>query len=107
MLGKKFHRHDQKNIFLFGLIIGLLPCAPLIAILSYIGLISKNWLQSLAYSLTFGIGTFVSPLILLVFLTGLLPKTIVEKNKIYNRIFNLICGLIIVFLGVNLVRRAF
>lgn len=96
---------DIKSIVLFGLIIGFLPCAPLIAIFSYIGLISKTWLSSLMYSLSFGLGTTISPLILLIILTGLIPKLLINRAAIYYRVFNLICGLIIIFLGIQLIRR--
>lgn len=104
-LQKFILERDIKSVFLFGLIIGLLPCAPLIAVLSYVGLISKNWYSSLSYGLSFGLGTFLSPLILLVMLTGLIPKLVAPKAAIYYRIFNIICGLIIIFLGIQLVYR--
>jgi sulfite exporter TauE/SafE len=98
---------DIKSIVLFGLIIGLLPCAPLIAILSYIGLIAKDGLSSLFYSIAFGLGTALSPLILLVIISGLIPKFITERSVIYYRFFNTICGLIIIFLGIQLIYRGF
>lgn len=96
---------DVKSIILLGLIIGFLPCAPLIAVLSYIGLISKSWPNSILYSFSFGAGTFLSPLILLVMLTGLIPKLFTARLTIYYRLFNIICGLIIIFLGIQLVYR--
>lgn len=91
---------------IIGLSMGLLPCAPLLATFSYIGLISKSWLQSLYYSLAFGIGTFFSPLILLAVFTGLLPR-LLGRSALFGRIFAFLCGLIMVFLGVNLIKRAF
>lgn len=96
---------DSKSIIVFGLIIGFLPCAPLMVVLSYIGLVSKTWLQSIGYSLSFGLGTFFSPLLLLVMLTGMFPKFLRDKTRIY-RIFSIICGLIIIFLGWQLLARA-
>lgn len=105
------HKHilvqDKKSVFILGLIIGLLPCLPLITILSYIGLISKSWSDSLLYSLSFGLGTFVSPLILLVMLTGLIPKLFLDKQEAYSRYFNLVCGVIMIILGLGLIRRGF
>lgn len=98
---------DVKSMVLFGLIIGFLPCAPLIAILSYIGLISKTGLTSLLYSLFFGLGTILSPLIFLIILAGLIPKLLIDRTAIYYRIFNIICGLIIIFLGIQLITRVF
>ena len=87
-----------------GLIIGFLPCAPLLAVLSYIGLISFNWRQSVFYSLVFGIGTLISPLILLVLGAGAISKILLNKPKIYH-IFRFICGLIIILFGLQLILR--
>lgn len=106
-LHKNILEHDKKSIFTTGLIIGLLPCAPLLAILSYVGLVSRTWLSSLLYSLSFGIGTFVSPLILLTILAGIIPRLFLQKKAIYSSIFSLICGLTIIFLGIQLILRAF
>jgi sulfite exporter TauE/SafE len=107
VLGKNVLGQDKKITVALGLIIGLLPCAPLLAILSYVGLVSKSWMQSLLYSLSFGIGTFVSPLIFLVIFASLIPKFLIEKKGIYIQIFNFICGLIIIFFGLQLIKRAF
>ena len=106
-LHKNLLEHDKKSIFAVGLIIGLLPCAPLLSILSYVGLISRTWLASLLYSLSFGIGTFVSPLILLTILAGIIPRLFLEKKAIYYSIFTFICGATIIFLGIQLILRAF
>jgi sulfite exporter TauE/SafE len=106
-LGKTILEHDIKSIVVLGLIIGLLPCAPLLAILSYVGLVSKSWPQSLLYGFSFGLGTFISPLILLAMLAGLMPGFLVDKKGLYAQIFSLICGLIIIFLGLQLIRKAF
>lgn len=96
---------DKKSTFTLGLIIGLLPCAPLLALFSYVALVSRSWYSSLLYSFVFGLGTFVSPLIFLTLLSGLLGKRF--EGKKYYQIFSSICGLIIVFLGLQLVRKAF
>lgn len=107
VLEKNVLGHDKKTTVALGLIIGLLPCAPLLAILSYVGLVSKSWMQSLLYSFSFGIGTFLSPLVFLVILASLIPKFLIEKKGIYIQIFNFICGLVVIFLGIQLMKRAF
>jgi len=106
-LHKNLLERDKKSIFTVGLIIGFLPCAPLLSILSYVGLISRTWLASLLYSLSFGIGTFASPLILLTILAGIVPRLFLEKKAIYYSIFSFICGSTIIFLGIQLILRAF
>lgn len=104
-LERNFLQRDKKSILAMGLIIGLLPCAPLLAILSYIGLISKTWADSLFYALVFGVGTFISPLILLTLLSGVISRLL--KDKKYCQVINFISGIVIVFLGMQLIIRAF
>ena len=106
-LHKNLLERDKKSIFIAGLIIGLLPCAPLLSIFSYVGLISRTWLASLLYAFSFGIGTFVSPLVLLAILAGIIPHIFLGKKEIYASIFTFICGATIVFLGIQLISRAF
>lgn len=106
-LEKNIIGHDKKSMLALGLVTGLLPCAPLLVILSYVGLVSKSWFESLLYSFSFGLGTFISPLILLVILAGLIPKFLVDKKNLYTQIFSFICGLMIIFLGLQLIRKAF
>jgi sulfite exporter TauE/SafE len=98
---------DVKSAIVLGLIIGLLPCAPLLAVLSYIGLISKSWVSSFWFSFSFGAGTFMSPLILLSIFAGWVPEFLKEKRANYLRIFSFFCGLIIIFLGIQLIGRAY
>jgi len=102
---KSIRANNKPSVMMLGLIVGLLPCAPLLAVLSYIGLISKSWFSSLLYGLSFGLGTFLSPLILLIALTGFIPKLLVTRQAVYSRIFSFICGLILILLGVQLMTR--
>jgi sulfite exporter TauE/SafE len=101
-----FLKKDAKTIIIFGLVVGIIPCLPFISLLSYIGLVSKTWFDVLRYSLAFGAGTVISPLFILAALTGVIPKVITRKNKFYI-VFNSICGLILGFLGLRLIMRAF
>lgn len=101
-----FLKNDSKTILLFGVFTGVLPCAPLVTVLAYVGLVSRHWLDSLFYSLAFGLGTLVSPLLLLAMFSGLIPRLLAKQDKFY-RLFNLVCGLIIVFLGWQLARKFF
>jgi len=101
-----FLAKDAKTIILFGLITGILPCAPLISVLSYIGLIGGTWGKSVLYSAAFGLGTIFSPLLVLVVFAGLIPRSLIT-GKSFVRIFNAVCGAVIVVLGVLLLRKAF
>ena len=87
-----------------GLIVGLLPCAPLLAVLSYIGLVSLVWQRCILYSLVFGLGTLISPLLILALGAGAVPKMLLNKPKAY-RALRLVSGFIIVFFGTQLILR--
>lgn len=99
-------RLDQRLLKLqpvtMGIILGLLPCMPLLAALSYIGLVSISWQSSIFYSLIFGLGTLISPLILLALGAGSISKILFNKPKAHT-ILRFISGLIIIVLGVLLI----
>jgi sulfite exporter TauE/SafE len=98
---------DKKSLFIFGLVVGLVPCAPLLATLSYVGLASKSWLEGALYGMFFGLGTFISPLAILAGLAGFIPRLMLNLKAAYYKIFSFICGLIIIFLGIQLLRKIF
>jgi len=103
-LYKYFLEQDKKSIFLLGLIVGFSPCGPLFALFSYIGLISRKFLESALYSAIFGLGTFISPLLLLVMIPAFILRFLENKPQIYQ-FFRFISGLIIIFLGSQLIFR--
>ncbi len=94
---------DDKTFAIFGILIGILPCAPLLVVFSSLGLVAKNWAQAGVLSLSFGLGTSLSALILLVLFAGYIP----QKIKRAEKIFNLVGGVIIVILGLYIMRKAF
>lgn len=111
-LYKNILEKDKKSIITLGLAAGLLPCAPLVTMLAYAGLVSRNVFENSAYIVSFGLGTAVSPLIALTALAGLLPSILGDgsqaKAKVsLTKLFNIICGLIIIILGAQLMRRVF
>ena len=92
------------GIFLLGFIIGVSPCAPLLALLFEIGLISGTVWQAAGYALCFGLGTLISGLIVIGGLAGIfswLPLKLLNSRKA-NLAFRIICALILIFLGCNL-----
>lgn len=94
----------KSNAFIFGMIIGLMPCAGLLSALTYIGLVSKSLLANLVYGLCFGIGTFISPLIIMAIFAGAGKQFILSKRPFWGRLFNIICALAIIFLGIQLLK---
>jgi len=93
------------SLFLLGFIMGVFPCAPLLALLFEIALISKSGFTGLTHSLFFGLGTFVSGFIVIGVLSGaltLLPQKIF-RSRISNLIFRAICALLLILLGLRLI----
>lgn len=103
---KNFLLRDKKNILILGLIIGFLPCAPLFAVFSSTILVSNNWGVFLLHLLFFGLGTLLSPLLLIVFFAGFIPKFFLNKKPVYARILNMLCGIIMLVLGSQLIMKA-
>lgn len=93
------------GIFVFGLFIGLSPCAPLLALLFDIVLLSKSALSGMCYAFSFGLGTFLSGLITIGVLAGLLtriPANLI-RSKALNIIFKSACALLLIVLGLGLI----
>jgi sulfite exporter TauE/SafE len=106
ILKANFLERDIKSMVLLGLVIGLLPCAPLIALLTYAGFTAGTLGKSVLYGLIFGLGTFFSPLLILSLAAGFIPRIIKGREETYGRVFNIICGLTIVYLGLEFLKRA-
>jgi len=104
-LRKKLLERDKKSVFMLGLVTGFAPCAPLLALFSYVALISKSWGTSLIYAFSFGVGTVISPLLLLAVFAGLIPKFLKDKKEVFGRVFNVLCGIIVIILGLRLIFR--
>jgi sulfite exporter TauE/SafE len=83
-----------------GFLIGILPCMPLVAILTYIACTATNALQGVVYALCFGTGTIV-PIMVLGPLAGFLPEKLL-KSPVHLRIFKIVCGAILVLFGLQL-----
>ena len=106
LLQKNLIKKDTKSIIGLGLLFGAMPCLPLVGILSYIGIISKSVLTSLFFMLSFGLGTLVSPLLILSVAAGSVPRLVKRYERI-SFLFKLLCGLIIMMLGLQVLVRFF
>lgn len=104
-LSRHILQQDKKAVVLMGFFMGIVPCVPLLAVLSYIGLLARSWPESLLYGASFGLGTFFSPLVILIALSGFIPRISGSTNGFYPRIFNMICGLVMMFFGVQFIWR--
>ena len=91
-----------KGPVMLGLIVGILPCLPLLGVLAYIALEAQNLWHGAFYGLAFGMGKFISPLIPLGVLASALPAGLIKNHRIYG-FFSRLCGFILFLIGVNLV----
>jgi sulfite exporter TauE/SafE len=98
---------DTKNVVVLGIAYGILPCAPFLGVLSYIGLVSNNWLQNVAYAAAFGAGTFISALLLVSLAAGAIPGLMKKNNGLIPKIVRVLCGIIALYMGSQLAGRAF
>jgi len=93
------------SLFSLGFIMGILPCAPLLALLFEITIISKTAFQGMLCALSFGMGTFISGFIIIAGLSGIiswLPAKVLKSNFSLS-VFRVICSLLLVLLGAGLI----
>ncbi len=88
----------NKDLVLLGVLIALFPCVPRLGVLAYIALEAKTLTQGLLYSSAFGLGEFISPVILFGAVINFLPVILTGKFKLF---FNFLCGLLLVILGLS------
>lgn len=99
-------QHDTKSLIILGILIGILPCVPLIGIISYITMASTHYTHGILMAAAFGLGTAISPLALLAMAAGAIPKLKLLQDHGALIIFQRICGLILIFLGAHIIVKA-
>lgn len=102
ILNKLFVEKSRFNIFIFGMLIGLSPCAPLVGVLTYILFKSSTPIIGFGCGLSFGIGTSLSPLLII----GPLAGGISSVMSKYPRVFlltRILSGLILFYFGIRLI----
>ena len=87
-------------LLVLGFLIGISPCAPLIAILTYIAYTATNVSQGIMYALSFGMGTVV-PVMTLGTLTGLFSDK-VFRSTTHIKALRILCGIIIILFGIHI-----
>lgn len=101
-LRKQNIENSTGDLLLLGFVVGILPCIPLLGVLTYIGLRATDLWQGGFYGLAFGMGKLISPLILFGVLSSVLPAVVIRNYKIYS-IFRRICGGLLFAVGVQVV----
>lgn len=101
IINKRILDKGTESMFILGFLIGISPCAPLIAILTYIACIAENIFLGVLYAFSFGIGTAVAPIIL-GSLVGVFPEKLFKSTKPL-KVFQTFCGIILVLFGFQLI----
>ena len=103
---RPFHdRCGKGGAFLFGISVGMAPCAPLAVLLFDVAMLSKNPLDGLSYTLSFGAGSFVSGAIVISAAAGamkLIPQRFF-KSDMSIRVFKFACAAFLVLFGIRLI----
>jgi len=96
-------RKSKFNMILFGLLVGFSPCAPLLAILTYIAATAKDSLWGLLGGFSFGLGTLVTPLIPLGTMTGFIVDKIRKSSTVFMTV-RFLSAAILIYFGVRLIK---
>ena len=110
ILGKGFKMHigggildkGTKSMFLFGFLMGVAPCIPYVAVLTYIACVAEGTvLTGILYAALFATGTAVAPMVL-GSLMGIIPGKLLRSDRLYKT-FQVVCGVVLVLFGFQLI----
>ena len=106
IMGKNFNFRfcgaGEGNMAVLGMLVGISPCAPLIGILLEIALLSDNFFAGFAYSFFFGIGTVLSPMLLI---AAVIPMIGGRFDQKVFRVFTSLCGAMMILAGLYIFIR--
>jgi len=106
ILNQSLIQHDTKSLITLGILIGILPCVPLIGVISYITMTSTHYTHGILMAAAFALGTTISPLALLAMAAGAIPKLKLLQHHKALVVFQKICGLILILLGAHVAVNA-
>ena len=100
-IGNRLLQRGTESMFVFGFLMGVAPCVPYVAILTYIACVAENAvLAGMMYGAVFAVGTAIAPAVLGT-LVGIIPGTLLRSAKLL-RAFQLVCGVILILFGFQL-----
>ena len=100
--GKSILDKGTASMFLFGFLMGIATCVPYVAVLIYIACVAENAvLAGVLYAAVFAVGTAIAPIVLGT-LMGIIPGELFKSAK-WLRAFNLICGVVLILFGFQLI----
>lgn len=100
-IGDKVLERGTESMFLFGFLMGVAPCVPYVAILTYIACVAENAvLDGVMYGAVFAVGTAIAPTVLGT-LVGIIPGTLLKSAKVLKT-FQVVCGVVLILFGFQL-----
>lgn len=106
ILEQKNCRYGKKSDYgaaLLGFISGITPCVALLGAMAYIAFRTESIMGGILNAVSFGAGTFFSPVILFAAAASHAPASLLSSRMC--RIFRVICGLFLAVLGMILIGR--
>ena len=98
--GCKIRKHGwDKGLLVIGFLIGISPCPPLIIMYTTISLLTRTIVEGTLYGLIFGLGNFVSPLLLVGPLTGILGKYVYTPG--FTRLARILSIIVILYMSLG------
>jgi sulfite exporter TauE/SafE len=99
--GKSMLDKGIESMFVFGLVMGVAPCVPYVAILTYIACVAEHAvLKGVWYAVSFALGTAIAPIVL-GGLTSIIPERLLNSPKL-ERAFQVLCGIVLILFGTRL-----
>jgi sulfite exporter TauE/SafE len=96
------HRAGIRGSALLGLFAGVLPCLPLLGVLTFTALYTRDLWEGALYGLAFGSGKLFSPLIMLGILAGSAPALLSRYGRAFSY-FTKLCGVVFILIGGSLI----
>jgi sulfite exporter TauE/SafE len=105
-VGTGLLQKSTHSMVVFGFLIGIAPCAPYIAILTYIACTAEHSVVTgVLYAALFAAGTAGAPIVLGA-LMGLVSERVYRSTRL-RRVFQLLCGGVLILFGARLVYLLF
>ena len=101
-LQKQTLEDSTKSMVILGLLVGFSPCLPLLAVLTEIMFMAEHFYQGFLYGFAFGIGTVISPLLILGALAPLISGKLISSDKAIQ-VFNFVCGILLLMVGIYII----
>jgi sulfite exporter TauE/SafE len=104
--GKSILDKGIESMFVFGLVMGVAPCVPYVAILTYIACVAEHAvLKGVWYAVSFALGTAIAPIVL-GSLTSIIPERLLSSPRLL-RAFQVLCGVVLILFGTRLLYYVF